>query len=89
MKTAPRYSVGVLIRKLGKDSYELIMEDAHHHRVSARPGYYEDRYGIYADTGMDFKAALLEDVARHFEITSFWRGGDVPNAFGRPRHLPS
>ncbi|KAI0517826.1 hypothetical protein F5B22DRAFT_654586 [Xylaria bambusicola] len=80
-KTAPRYSVGVLIRKLEKDSYEFIMEDAHHHRVSANPGYYRDKYGVYPDTGMDFKAALLEDVAAHFNITSFWRGGDVPNAF--------
>ncbi|KAK5625684.1 hypothetical protein RRF57_001400 [Xylaria bambusicola] len=80
-KTAPRYSVGVLIRKLGKNSYEFIMEDAHHHHVSANPGYYRDKYGVYPNTGMDFKAALLEDAAAHFNITSFWRGGDVPNAF--------
>ncbi|KAI1360183.1 hypothetical protein F5Y08DRAFT_331756 [Xylaria arbuscula] len=80
-KTAPRYSVGVLIRKVGNDNYQLVMEDAHHHRVSAKPGYYGDVYGAYADTGMDFKAALLEDVATLFNITAFWHGGDVPNAF--------
>ncbi|KAJ3577985.1 hypothetical protein NPX13_g2584 [Xylaria arbuscula] len=77
----PWKCVGVLIRKVGNDSYQLVMEDAHHHRVSAKPGYYGDTYGGYADTGMDFKAALLEDVATLFNITAFWHGGDVPNAF--------
>ncbi|KAI0432428.1 hypothetical protein F5Y09DRAFT_353521 [Xylaria sp. FL1042] len=79
-QTAPRYSVGVLLRKLGKDNYEFIMEDAHYHRVSSDPAYYEDNYGVYSDSGMDFKSALLQDVVSHFNITSFWHGGEVPNA---------
>ncbi|KAI3339285.1 hypothetical protein F4824DRAFT_508673 [Ustulina deusta] len=80
-KTAPRYSAGVLIRKLGENSYEFIMEDAHYHRVSSNPDYYEDHYGVYPDSGMDFKSALLQDVQSHFHVTSFWHGGEVPNAF--------
>ncbi|KAI8945549.1 hypothetical protein F4801DRAFT_594066 [Xylaria longipes] len=80
-KTAPRYSVGILIRKVGKEAYEFIMEDAHYHRVSANPKYHEDKYDVYPNSGMDFKSALLEDVESHFNVTSFWHGGDVPNAF--------
>ncbi|KAI0474196.1 hypothetical protein F4859DRAFT_82289 [Xylaria cf. heliscus] len=57
------------------------MEDAHYHRVSAKTKYYEKKYDVYPNSGMDFKAALLEDVESHFNITSFWHGGDVPNAF--------
>jgi hypothetical protein len=30
---------------------------------------------------VDFKSAVVEDVQRHFRITSFWYGGYVPNAF--------
>ncbi len=57
------------------------MEDAHYHRVSSNPDYYEDHYGVYPDSGMDFKSALLQDVQSHFHVTSFWHGGEVPNAF--------
>ncbi|KAI1277888.1 hypothetical protein F5Y07DRAFT_388214 [Xylaria sp. FL0933] len=80
-KTAPRYSVGMLIRKLENDSYEFIMEDAHYYRVSSDPDYYEDNFGVHSDSGMDFKSALLQDVVSHFNVTSFWHGGEVPNAF--------
>ncbi|TRX95942.1 hypothetical protein FHL15_003084 [Xylaria flabelliformis] len=80
-KTAPRYSVGILIRRIEKDVYEFIMEDAHYHRVSANPEYYEEKYNVYPNSGMDFKSALLQDVESHFGETSFWHGGDVPNAF--------
>ncbi|KAI0813877.1 hypothetical protein GGR55DRAFT_702857 [Xylaria sp. FL0064] len=68
-------------RDLGNDSYEFIMEDAHYHRVSSDPAYYEDNFGVYSDSGMDFKSALLQDVVSHFNVTSFWHGGEVPNAF--------
>ncbi|KAI1744817.1 hypothetical protein F4680DRAFT_455820 [Xylaria scruposa] len=80
-KTAPRYSVGILIRRIENDAYEFIMEDAHYHRVSANPKYYEEKYNVYPNSGMDFKSALLQDVESHFGETSFWHGGDVPNAF--------
>ncbi|KAI0189555.1 hypothetical protein EV127DRAFT_512275 [Xylaria flabelliformis] len=63
------------------DTYEFIMEDAHYHRVSANPKYYEEKYNVYPNSGMDFKSALLQDVESHFGETSFWHGGDVPNAF--------
>ncbi|KAI0538579.1 hypothetical protein GGR58DRAFT_525998 [Xylaria digitata] len=80
-KTAHRYSAGVLIRNLGEDSYELIMEDSHYRRVSADPAYYEEKYDIYPNSGMDFKSALFQDVESHFHVTSFWYGGEVPNVF--------
>ncbi|KAI1756116.1 hypothetical protein F4782DRAFT_537906 [Xylaria castorea] len=77
----PWKCVGILIRKIGREFYEFIMEDAHYHRVSANPKYYEKKHDVYPNTGMDFKSALLEDVKTHFDIASFWHGGDVPNAF--------
>ncbi|TGJ81257.1 hypothetical protein E0Z10_g7530 [Xylaria hypoxylon] len=77
----PWKCAGVLIRKLEEGSYEFIMEDAHYHRVSANPEYYEEKYDIYPNSGMDFKSALLQDVESHFNVTSFWHGGEVPNAF--------
>ncbi|GAW13583.1 hypothetical protein ANO14919_029700 [Xylariales sp. No.14919] len=57
------------------------MEDAHYHRVSSNPDYYEQKYDLYPNSGMDFKSALLQDVLSHFNVTSFWHGGEVPNAF--------
>ncbi|KAF2968186.1 hypothetical protein GQX73_g5363 [Xylaria multiplex] len=50
-------------------------------RLLADPAYYEDKYDIYANSGMDFKSAFFQDVESHFHITSFWYGGEVPNAF--------
>ncbi|KAI0411554.1 hypothetical protein F5X98DRAFT_380627 [Xylaria grammica] len=77
----PWKCVGILIRKVGWDNYEFIMEDAHYHRVSSNPDYYEQKYDLYPNSGMDFKSALLQDVLSHFNVTSFWHGGEVPNAF--------
>ncbi|KAI3325719.1 hypothetical protein HD806DRAFT_533382 [Xylariaceae sp. AK1471] len=77
----PWKCVGVLIRKRVPGEYEFVMEDAHYHRVSRNPKYYEEKYDLYANDGMDFKSALLEDVTTHFKITSFWHGGEIPNAF--------
>ncbi|KAJ8125186.1 hypothetical protein O1611_g8454 [Lasiodiplodia mahajangana] len=61
--------------------YEFVMEDAHYYRVSADPKYWREKYGLWPNTGMDFKSALLQDVETHFNVTSFWHGGEVPNAF--------
>ncbi|GAP85163.1 hypothetical protein SAMD00023353_2200980 [Rosellinia necatrix] len=80
-QTCPRMSVGMLIRKLRGGNYEFIMEDAFYYRVSSNPIFFKERYGLQPDSGMDFKAALLEDVHQKFNVTSFWHGGEVPNAF--------
>ncbi|KAI0870472.1 hypothetical protein GGS24DRAFT_492978 [Hypoxylon argillaceum] len=77
----PWKCVGMMIRKCAGGSYEFIMEDAHYHRVSANPEYYKKKYNVHLNTGMDTKAAIVEDIQSHFNISSFWHGGEVPNAF--------
>jgi hypothetical protein len=71
----------VLIRKRVPGEYELVIEDSHYHRVSRNPKYYEEKYDLYEDDGMVFKSALFADVNNHLKLTSFWHGGDIPNAF--------
>ncbi|KAI1125244.1 hypothetical protein F5Y10DRAFT_268287 [Nemania abortiva] len=61
--------------------YEFVMEDAHYYRVSADPVYWKENYNLKPNSGMDFKSALLQDVESHLGETSFWHGGEVPNAF--------
>ncbi|KAI8631837.1 hypothetical protein F5Y19DRAFT_472723 [Xylariaceae sp. FL1651] len=62
-----RYSVGLLIRKR-EDGYEFVMEDGYYHSTPT-------------DFGMDFKSAVFREIKKHFNVTSFWYGGKVPNAF--------
>ncbi|KAI0388866.1 hypothetical protein F5Y17DRAFT_463292 [Xylariaceae sp. FL0594] len=73
-------SAGVLLRKLKENSYELVFEDGYYTLITNFKDKYE-KDGHTADNGMDFKSAMVEDIQRHFRLTSVWYGGYPPNTF--------